>query len=81
MVEEESLYSAQKDRNTERLNTGYDYRNKIMLSVLDNNAFNNKTFGQFIIQVEKVVNSWIRTIKSIKKSVDYLVPIDDDSIN
>lgn len=76
----ESLYSKVRHINDARKNLGWDYKGKILRKNTSNLIWLNPHMAEFGVYMERVINSWVDSIKVIKKQTNYLMPLDDDGI-
>ena len=75
-----TIYSATKLRKTRLKNLGYDYRGRILKNSLSSWVYNSAA-KEFIIRLESILTMMVTSIKSIRKSVNYMVSEDSDAIN
>lgn len=76
-----SRYTATKSRRNFNNDPGYDYRGKILLRHTDPSLWNNNKTRGFGVRIERILDEMIYQIKLIKKSVNFIVDINDDNIN
>lgn len=77
---EMSLYQIAKLRKTRLKNLGYDYRGRILKNSLSSWVYNSSA-KEFILQLESILTMMVSSIKSIRKSVNYMIDEDSDMIN
>jgi hypothetical protein len=76
-----SKYKAAASRRNYNNDPGFNYRGKILLRHTDPSIWNNPTSRGVGIHIERILNELWFQIKMIKKSINYLVDIDDDNIH
>lgn len=63
----ESRFRPIYTRKEKRLNSGYDYRGKIMKNSLSSYMFGvNETLDYFISQTDRIIYEWVESVKQIK---------------
>ena len=63
----DSIYRPIYKRREARKNTGFDYKDKILKKTMSHQMFGvSATLDFFLGQVEKIVHSWVETVKQIK---------------
>lgn len=77
---EMSLYQIAKLRKTRLKNLGYDYRGRILKNSLSSWVYNSSA-KEFILKLEAILTMMVSSIKSIRKSVNYMIDEDSDMIN
>lgn len=75
-----SLYQASKLRKTRLKNLGYNYRGRILKNSLSSWVYNSSA-KEFILRLEAILTMMVTSIKSIRKSVNYMIDEDSDMIN
>lgn len=78
MKVEESRYRASKHRIDEIKNTGFNYRDNILLKTMDPNILKNINVLGFAQKLEATINRWIFEAKAIKKFSNFFVDKDED---
>jgi hypothetical protein len=54
-------------RKEQRLNTGYDYKGKILKNSISSYMFGvNSTLDYFIAQTDSIIYEWVEAVKQIK---------------
>lgn len=62
-----SIFRPIYKRHEKRLNTGFDYKGKILKRTLSSQLFNvNETLSTFILNIDSIVFEWIEAVKQIK---------------
>ena len=77
---EMSLYQIAKLRKTRLKNLGYDYRGRILKNSLSSWVYNSSA-KEFILRLETILTMMVSSIKSIRKSINYMIDEDSDMIN
>ena len=63
----DSIFRPIYTRKEQRLNTGYDYKDKIMKNSISSYMFGvNDNLDYFIGQLDKIVYEWAESVKQIK---------------
>lgn len=63
----DSIFRAIYARKEQRLNVGYDYKDKIMKNSISSYMFGvNENLDYFIGQMDKIVYEWVESVKQIK---------------
>jgi hypothetical protein len=76
-----SRYKAIKNRNIIKRNLGFNWRDRILLLTTDNSIYNNSNIIDFAIYIEKIINHWIDSVKSIKRAKNPFLEKDDLEFN
>lgn len=76
-----SRYKAARNRRNYNNDPGFNYRGKILLRHTDPRLWDNPTMRGFGIRLERILGELWYQIKIIKKSINFIVDIDDDNIH
>lgn len=74
-------YKVTRERRNFNNDPGFDYRGRILLRHTDPSIWNNPIMRGFGIHLERILGELFHQIKMIKKSINYIVDIDDDNIH
>jgi hypothetical protein len=76
-----SIFRPIYKRREKRLNTGFDYKGKILKKTLSSQLFNvNETLSTFILNIDSIVFEWIEAVKQIKIHANPAVDKHEDKI-
>lgn len=78
---ETNPYKSLLRRKTKLRNLGYDYRGQILRRSLSSVIYLNENVAEFVERLETIMTNLVYSVKSIKKSVNFLVDKDEDYIN
>ena len=76
-----SRYKALKHRSDNNTDPAFNYRGRILLRYTQSSIWGNPFMKSFGVKLEKIINHLIYQVKTIKKTVNYIVDQDDDIIN